>query len=412
MNHENMPTNLPPQGNTTEDEIDLLDLIGVLFKHKLLIIGITGLAAVFILIYSIISLKLPAEKSYLPNFYTPKSLVIINDSSSGGGLSSMLNSSGLGSLAALAGVSGGGSSNSALAEKLAKSNTMVDILGAEFKLAEIYETQEAKFPVTELRAEIRKKLTLVADESTGTMEIGFEDIDRDLATKITNRTVELLENEFIKIDAVSNQSQKTLLERKIADVELEIENLEKEYVDFQSRYGILDAEVMAESFTTQVMTIKTQIINLDAEISSLNTTAGRENPMMAERFRSKQALMESLRVLEEEGAYGLPSMKEMSSYLIENERLKREIQVQAAIYLGVLQQYEMIKLSDRGTGPTFQVIELAEVPEMKSDPSRGKLCVIVTMAAFFLSIFAAFLIEFWQNLKQDPERMKKLRGEV
>ncbi|MDA3956385.1 Wzz/FepE/Etk N-terminal domain-containing protein, partial [Oceanispirochaeta sp.] len=75
MNQDNNTSLLPQQDNNHEDEIDLLDLIGVLFKHKWLIISITGLAALYILIYSIISLKLPPEKSFLPNLYTPQSLV-------------------------------------------------------------------------------------------------------------------------------------------------------------------------------------------------------------------------------------------------------------------------------------------------------------------------------------------------
>ncbi|MDA3955462.1 hypothetical protein, partial [Oceanispirochaeta sp.] len=366
----------------------------------------------YILIYSIISLKLPPEKSFLPNLYTPQSLVLINNSSSSGGLSSMLDSSGLGSLAALAGVSSGGGSNSALAEKLAKSNTMIDKLAAEFNLHEVYNTRESKFPVTTLRTSIREKLTLEPDEATGTLEIGYEDIDRDLATAIVNRTVKLLETEFDKIDSISNKSQKELLEQKLVDVEVQIAALEDRYVAFQKKYGILDASVMIEAFTTQVMGLKTAMITLDAEVEAMTTRAGMDNPIISDKLRSKRALEASLKTLEEEGKYGLPSMQEMSGLYIEDERIKREIEVQATIYKSLLEQYEVTKLTDRGTGPTFQVIEKAEIPEMKSGPSRGKLCIIVTMAAFFLSLFGAFLLEFWQNLKQDPQRMKKLRGEV
>jgi len=416
MNQENTPANIPPDiphpGNPAEDEIDLLDLIGVLFKHKWLIISMTGAAALFILIYSILSLKLPPDKSFLPNLYTPKSLVKINEASSSGGLSSMLDSSGLGSLAALAGVGSGGSSNSALAEKLAKSNTMIDILAREFDLARVYETKESKFPVTELRDIIKKKLTLEPDEETGTIEIGYEDIDRDLATSIVNRAVELLDHEFSKIDRISNKSQKELLEQKLVDVEAQIKDLEKQYVTFQNKYGILDATAMAEDYSKKIMDIKTSMITLDSEIEAMTNKVGIQNPLVSEKLRSKRGLENALKTLVERGDYGLPSMREMSKVIIENERIKREIKVQTTIYQGVLQQYEMVKLTDRGTGPTFQVIEKAEVPEMKSDPSRGKLCVIVTMAAFFLSLFSAFLAEFWHNLKNDPERMKKLKGEV
>ncbi|OQY35504.1 MAG: hypothetical protein B6241_00970 [Spirochaetaceae bacterium 4572_59] len=409
MNQDNYPQTVQ---TPDEDEIDLLDLIGVLFKHKWLIIGMSGFSALFIIIYSIVSLKLPADKSYLPNTFKPYSTVMINDSSSGGGLSSMLDSSGLGSLAALAGVSGGGSSNSALAEKLAGSNTFLDILAGEFNLAEVYDTSESKFPLTDLRKMIKENLRLEADEATGTMTIGYEDINPELATKIANKMVELLENEFSRIDRDSNTSQKALLEQKIQDVKWEIDRLQKEYLAFQSRYNIVDLETLAEGLTTQVLEISSQMIALDGEISSMQDRIGMENPRIIESKRKKEMLESQLRLIQEVGNKSQPALNDLPGFLIQEQKLKQNIEIQLTVLSTLMQQYEVIKLTDRGTGPTFQILEKAEVPEMKSGPSRGKLCIIVTMAGFFMSLFGAFLLEFWQNLKQDPERMKKLRGEV
>ena len=81
---------------------------------------------IFAVVFSVISLKLPPEKSYLPNEYTSTANMLINDSSSsGGGLSSMLSSSGLSGLAGLAGISAGGSTYSSLAIYLTKSNSLL-----------------------------------------------------------------------------------------------------------------------------------------------------------------------------------------------------------------------------------------------------------------------------------------------
>ena len=60
--------------------------------------------------------------------------------------------------------------------------------------------------------------------------------------------------------------------------------------------------------------------------------------------------------------------------------------------------------------PVFQILEYAEIPDMKSGPSRGKLCIIVTFAAFFISVFLAFLLNAIENIKNDPEAMAKLKG--
>ena len=113
----------------SKDEISLIDLFAVLLKYKLLIIIITAVAMIGVVVYAAISLKLPPEKSYMPNVYTAKAQMLINDDKAGG--ASLGN---LSSLASLAGVNvgGGGASNSALASYLVKSNTVQDAVVDKF----------------------------------------------------------------------------------------------------------------------------------------------------------------------------------------------------------------------------------------------------------------------------------------
>jgi uncharacterized protein involved in exopolysaccharide biosynthesis len=59
--------------------------------------------------------------------------------------------------------------------------------------------------------------------------------------------------------------------------------------------------------------------------------------------------------------------------------------------------------------PVFQILELAEVPDQKSGPGRGMLCIIVTFAAGFFSVFLAFVLNAAANILNDPEAMEKFR---
>src|SRR5574344_2322743 len=133
---------LPEKDNDKDDEISLIDLFAVLLKHKKLIFVTTAVAMVAVLIYCVISLTLPAEKSPLPNKYTPKALMLINDSSSSSSsISSMLSSSGLSSLAGIAGVSSG-TSYSSLAVYIAGTNTFLDAIVDNFDLVTRYKIKK------------------------------------------------------------------------------------------------------------------------------------------------------------------------------------------------------------------------------------------------------------------------------
>ena len=135
-----MNENQIEQKTVEDDEISLLDLFAVLLRRKWMIMGVTAFACIAVVIVCILSLKLPPEKSFLPNKYTPKAQMLINNNNTGGSsISSMLNSSGLGSLASLAGVNvgSGGSSNSALASYLVNSNTIQDAVIEKFDLNQL-----------------------------------------------------------------------------------------------------------------------------------------------------------------------------------------------------------------------------------------------------------------------------------
>ena len=58
------------------------------------------------------------------------------------------------------------------------------------------------------------------------------------------------------------------------------------------------------------------------------------------------------------------------------------------------------------------VLEPVEVPEEKSGPSRGRLCVFVTGGAFFVGVVIAFLLNALRKVFRDPSKRRLLRGEA
>jgi len=327
-----------------DDEISLIDLVSVLWKRKKMIITIVVSAMVFIVAYSIISLMLPSEKSFLPNKYTPRSLMLINDSkSSGGALSSMLSSSGMGGLASLAGISAsGGQTYSSLAVFLIKTNTFLDIVIDKFNLVERYKIEQS--PKATTRDALKELLTADFDGESGVFSISFTDIDPQFAQEVVNFSVEYMENMFEELGVDKNKRQKQNLEINLKNTLQEIQSLERE---------------------TQTL--------------GHTIARGGQTP-------------------------------DGSSVMLEMTRLQMELEAQKQVYTQLKTQYELLKVEMASETPVFQILELAEVPDRKSGPSRGMLCIIVTFAAGFLAIMLAFALEAIENVKKDPEAMKKLTG--
>ncbi|MBQ1983425.1 MAG: lipopolysaccharide biosynthesis protein [Spirochaetaceae bacterium] len=328
-----------------DDEISLIDLFAVLWRYKVMIIVVTLIAMIGVVVYSVISLKLPPEKSFLPNKYTASAQMLINDDSgSSGGLSSMLNASGLGGLANLAGinVSGGSSSNSSLAGYLVHSNSVLDEVVKNFNLVERYNIEE--YVVSSSREVVKEVLSSNFDDETGIFSVSFTDIDPVFAKDVVNFVVSLLESKFLDMGIDKNRLTKENLEANIDNTYNEILKLQKE------------------------------IQEIEYSVSNVY------NPN-----QTKSIVMDA-------------TLKKM------------ELSVQQEIYAQLKAQYEMLKVTMSSEQPVFQILEFAEVPDKKSAPSRGMLCIIVTFAAFFVSVFMAFLLNALKNIKNDPVAMSKLKG--
>jgi uncharacterized protein involved in exopolysaccharide biosynthesis len=324
-----------------DDEISLIDLFAVLWRQKVMIFVITLTAAVAVVVYSIISLKLPSEISPLPNEYTPTALMLINNaSSSGGGMASMLASSGLGGLAGLAGLAGvsAGATFSELAIYLVGTNTFLDSVVDEFDLITRWKIE--KFYRAKSRKVLKKKLTAAYDEKSGVFSISFTDIDPVFVQQVVNYSVAYLLHWFDELGMDKNKLEKENLEKNIENTLKEIQKLE------------------------------------------------------LEGHRLEQSV----------------SGRAIASITLERNRIALELSAQQQVYSQLKVQYELLKITMASEKPVFQVLEMAEVPDRKSGPSRGLLCIIVIFAAAFFSVFLAFALNALSNIKKDPEAMAKLRG--
>ena len=328
---------------TQDDEISLIDLLAVLLRRKWMIIGVSALAMVFAVVISVISLVLPPEKSFLPNKYTPVAAMLINNGdSSSGGLSAAISSSGLGSLASMAGVSvPSGATNSALAGYLVHSNTIMDSVVDKFNLIERYKIE--KFPRAASRDALKKVLSSSYDEDTGVFTVSFTDIDPVFARDVVNYVVSLLEQRFLDLGIDQN---------KLSEANLK-ENIQNSY--------------------DSILSLQKQIQTLETSVSNIY------NPNAA------------------------------PSIVLDSTLLKMELNVQQQIYSQLKAQYESLKVQMASEQPVFQILEYAEVPDRKSGPSRGKLCIIIAFAAFFLSVFMAFALNAVENIKNDSVAMDKLQ---
>ena len=395
-----------------EEEITLLDLAAVLWKKRCLIAVLTVSATIIVVMMMVGSLLLPPNKSFLPNVYNPKAMMLIGSSNSSS-LSSALGASGLSGIAGLAGIGTGGNTNGQLLVALATSNKTLDTLSEKLDLLKRYKVKNNS--KSDIRKIIKGKLIAAFDSKTNILSISFKDWDPIFAQTVVNTTVDILSSRFESLGGSKEVVRRDLLEKKLMEVKSSIDQLEAGVKNFQAKYGVTNVEALATEQVTVLARMRSELILKDLAVENYKKISSIDDPMLERLQNERESILAKIRELENGKGVSsqdrvMPSQKELPSIAFEYAKLQRDMLVQAEVYKLLTQQYELAKLNAAGQEPVFQVIELAEAPDKKSGPSRGMICMVSVVAAFFMACLLAFFIEFIEKVKADPEAMAKLRS--
>ncbi len=321
------------------DEISLCDLLCVLLRYRIIIIAITLTAAAITAAVCIISVKMPAEKSFYPDVYTASANMIINSSNSGSTRNS--NERDFESLAGLAGYNNsvGSSSENELALYLIHSNLFLDAVIKQFGFIKKWNITKLKKNTS--RTILKNKLTAEYDEKDGIFTISYTDIYPKLCKEVVDYSVTYLKTIYNTL-GLNNKKTEEVLKN----------NINKSYNNL-----------------------------LNQVYSNKNTKA--------------------------KSSATLPNYVPEST--LTQAQLSLNIKAQEQAYINLKSEYEILQVTMESEKPIFQVVEPAEIPEVKSGPDRKHLCIVVTLASFFISVFIAFALNAVNSIKHDKQLSEKFK---
>jgi tyrosine-protein kinase Etk/Wzc len=401
-----------PEADSRDDTISLLDLILVLARRWRLIFFTTFFAAVGIVLFSIYTIRMPPDSPYnpLPNVYEPSSQVLLNDPSTGGGLSSALSNSDLGIIAGLAGISGGSNNSAALAQSLLRGNWIIDQIVGEFGLLDSFADSENQ--KTSARNSVRESLTAEFDAGSGILLVRFKSIDPVFAADVLLRVVELLEARFTFLTRDDARARSEAIQFQLTQLEDDVDLARADFAAFQRRYGVIDPVAQSSQTLELIAEYRIQLFDLQRQRQQLRQYVEDPSDPQIQRVDREIELLGVL-VNELETGFTVYSplsipRDELGQITVRYLDLQRDLQLKQEIYFTFQAEMVRARIEAQDTSRVFQVIEPAEVPEVKTSPSRGTICVIVTITAFFLSVFLAFVLEYFNRAHNDPREAQKM----
>ena len=388
--------------NNSNQSLSLIDHLvfftGLILQRKLFIIIITLISMIGIVGFSIATLMLPPEKSPLPNVYQSTAVIRFQSSPSALSMESLL--------ASVGGSQGNRNSvtdMSTVVQYVLMSNSFVDQLVQEFDLINRLGIMDNQKKLS--RMYVRNTLTNVYNRNTGMMTISARSIDPVFARNFVNKTVELLQNWFLDEGGTIRSRQMELLEGRLSETQSQIKELESQIKAFQTKYGVLSVEELAKQLEDIISDLQSQLVQVDMEIQQYSQYARIEDPSLTRYKAQRQNILSMIDQLNNGYSINgrkLPTREELSDLFISFNRISMDLKIQQDIYQSLAQRYEVLRLAAIEES-VFSVLELGEIPEEKIGPSRGKLCITVTLVAFFGSMALVIGVYFLRRMLNDPK---------
>jgi tyrosine-protein kinase Etk/Wzc len=364
----------------------------ILLRHRWLIIITTAAALVLAAGFAVLSIRLPPDVSPLPNTYKAVSTLLIQQASGTGDLGATIMAA-LGveqkTIDAASGFDAG-----ALVLLILRSRTIIDQVSAEFGLATRYRiTENVK---SKTRAHVLASLRCDYARNTGSITVSYEDVDPALARDLVNRLVALTDLWFSQNRGYAKKQQMQLLEQKIGDVKQEIGTLEDRLKVLQKKYGVLTAQDLGTSQAAAIADLRSQLILKEIEIRNYSDFSVVDDPHLQQLNQERQNILDLIQQMQK-GLPETPASTSASQDLSlpdvaqEFSALTLELDIQRRIYNTLSPQYEAAKLTTE-SAPVFDVLETADIPDMKAGPQRSKLVAEAGAGGLVVSVLLAFLL--------------------
>jgi tyrosine-protein kinase Etk/Wzc len=381
-------------------DIDLFDLFIALVKRKRFISCVTLAVAMFALTVTLV---------LTPAYQGSSKVLVSQNSSSASALASQLAGA-----ASVFGLSVPTSSPVEMFAALVISRTILDKILDRFHLMEPYRARVflgniRNFTRDDARDILTGLTTITPDATSGLIDIQVEDYDAQQSCDMTNAFVEELQNLVNGLAVTEAGKRRVFFEGQLKSSQMALAEAEVAVQKFQQNTGALYISDQAKAIMDAIAALEAQVIAKEIELKVMKTYATQQNPDVKRNEEALLGLKDQLKTLEAKRMSNpveyhpnivIPTgdIPELATEFI---RLQREFKFQETLHDVLVKQYETARLDEARESSPLQLVDKSVVPEKVFTPKIPLVVVIATGMGFFLALFLALVVEYFDRVSRD-----------
>lgn len=389
-------------------DFSFVDYLYVLVKWRKTILVNFLVVAVLVAAYSLI----------MPKTYSTSATVMLPGSGDGGIFSALAANipfaDGL-----LGGMGGDGEINTVVG--ILKSRTIAENTINKFNLIERYDAENMEEAVKSFRELLEVSLNeenmVVIEFSATTEYFRYEDETeetRQLCADVIDYVIAELNRINVEFRTRQANLNRVFIENRYEQNKADLKQAEEALKDFSEKYGVVALPEQMQAAIEVAAQFESQIAIKEVELEALKTTltpTHSQVQLKALEIRELKRKLNDLKTGSNDNA-GLeifPSFTDAPQLGMSFLRLKRDLEVQTAIFQFLTQQFEQAKIQETRETPIVETLDRPAVPIRRDSPKRALLVLFSGVLAILLSAVYILVVEYLSRLKSnDPEQYQKL----
>jgi len=378
-------------------EIDILDILLILAKHKWFIIITTLIVSIAAVIFSLLATKywvstatiLPAQEQRNQLSFGSSSLLGLGSSLLGGAF----NTQGMDLITIM------------------NSRTFAKDVVKEFDLINYFELEDSDSLVimeSAVRTLNENVKNIDLNDETGLISINIETKDKYLSADIANYYWQKLEKYNIESRMSKGKQKRIFIEKRLTEVKYTLDSLSLSLNEFQKKYNTISLESQTNSVIDLYADLITQKISAEIELEYQKKYFDIYSLTIISLEQKLSIINEKIEELEFSDShkkikFGL-NINDIPDISLKYAEIMTKLQIQKKLYEFLYPQFEAAKINELKDLPTIEIIDKGIPAGLRSRPKRARICIIAFLFALMLSSLSTILIE---NI---PNSLKKMRN--
>ncbi len=374
-----------------DKKVSIIDLLVILSERK----------RFFIICMTLISVTAVIISLLLPKYYTSNACLLPSSSTStiGNPLSALLGDLPLNNMMESFDFLSGSDNDQLLA--ILESRRLAEKVIARFDLATRYKFKKKKqYFLEDVLRQFNKNYD-VSENDLKNITIGFTDSNPEFSAQVVNYIIEALDSMNSEVSRNNAKNTRLFFENRLSIVKHDMDSAHQRFAAFQEKHNYLDLEQQVISSIEALSKVEAQILSNDINMDFLKNRYGSGSNEVAELLKNRRILEKRMAFYMDSGSGELIlPLKNTPKLSIEYSYLLRDVKVQGMLHSFLLQNYEQAKLSEANNTPSVNVLEYANIPQKKSQPKRGIICMVSFCIGLIIVSFLIFLMK-WYDIQRE-----------